>query len=112
VKVINDNIAFYLEEAPDPAANSTAVRDNSKLGPLFKSTVPAFVEGYKLPEDDAAIMKEMWPEGEDKAAEVRCLGMQSVYPPNISPAGFASLPYHKSKILSDASSKPCQRRSG
>ncbi|KAH6915337.1 DNA photolyase, FAD-binding/Cryptochrome [Coprinopsis sp. MPI-PUGE-AT-0042] len=70
LKVLNDNIAYYLEEAPAPVANPPTVRDNPKLGPLFKSTVPAFVEGYKLEEDDAAVMKEMWPEGEDKAAKI------------------------------------------
>lgn len=70
VKVLNDSITYYLEEAPTPSANSPSVRDCSKLGVLFSTPVPTSVEGYELPEDDAATMREMWPEGEDNAAEV------------------------------------------
>ncbi|TFK29384.1 Cryptochrome/photolyase FAD-binding domain-containing protein [Coprinopsis marcescibilis] len=70
ISVVNAAIARYLEEAKHPEANQPSIRSCPKLGELFNSALPVSVAGFELEDDDATAMKELWPEGEDKAKEV------------------------------------------
>ena len=71
LKTANEDLAHYLAEAAFPAANDTSVRESNHFGPLFDSEIPEFVEGFVLSEEDGKKMRQIWPEGEDKAREVR-----------------------------------------
>ncbi|KDR83626.1 hypothetical protein GALMADRAFT_235921 [Galerina marginata CBS 339.88] len=67
---LNANVPYYLEDCPTPQANDKSVRFSEHLASLFDSRVPPFIEGFELEEKDRAKMKEIWPEGEDAAAQV------------------------------------------
>ncbi|KAG2013533.1 photolyase [Coprinopsis cinerea AmutBmut pab1-1] len=70
VSIVNSHLSDYLEEAQDPAPNGAAVRSCPKIGPLFLSEIPSYVEGFVLDPEDSMIMRELWPEGEDAASQI------------------------------------------
>lgn len=56
--------------SPLPEANNQSVRQHKIVGDLFDATpVPDSVEGFEL--KDAETISEIWPEGTDRAKEVR-----------------------------------------
>ena len=56
--------------APDVQSNQASVRDHSVFGRLFNSSVPGSVEGFELLKEDADIIRECFPAGEDAAHEI------------------------------------------
>jgi hypothetical protein len=71
VKTANEDLSHYLDEVAYPSANDASVRGSKLFVPLFDSEIPNFVEGFVLDEEDSKKMTQTWPEGEDKAREVR-----------------------------------------
>ncbi|KAG6873734.1 hypothetical protein C0995_011553 [Termitomyces sp. Mi166 len=67
---LNSNIHYYLEDYPKPKPNSTSIRKHEKFASLFDTPVPDAVEGFELKEADRKKMREIFPEGEEAAAEI------------------------------------------
>lgn len=58
-----------LEEVPEPEANDESVRKHDILGKIFDHKVPQQIDGLEC--KDRATMKKVWPEGTEKALQVR-----------------------------------------
>ncbi|KAF8165237.1 FAD binding domain of DNA photolyase-domain-containing protein [Crassisporium funariophilum] len=67
---LNSNITYYLEDYKIPKPNDKDIRSSQAFGPLFSDAVPTSIDGFELDEADKSRMKEVWPEGEDVAAQV------------------------------------------
>lgn len=67
---LNSNIPHYLEDCPKPTPNPSSVRTNDKFSSLFHTPIPTAIEGFELTEADGKNMKDIFPEGEEAAAEV------------------------------------------
>ena len=77
-----DEEPSLLDMSPLPEANDKSVRQHKTLGELFDATpVPDSLEGFEL--KDAETLSEIWPEGTDKAKEVR-LAIQKMVAPWLS----------------------------
>ncbi|KAG5724998.1 Deoxyribodipyrimidine photo-lyase [Termitomyces sp. T112] len=70
LKELNSNISHYLEECPKPKPNSVSTRKDEKFAALFDTPIPNAVEGFELKEADSKKMRELFPEGEESAAEI------------------------------------------
>ncbi|KAG6854838.1 hypothetical protein C0991_012028 [Blastosporella zonata] len=70
LSALNGNIPHYLEDCPSPQPNSASIRNSKIYAPLFETPVPNIVEGYELKESDRKKMLQVFPEGEDAAAEI------------------------------------------
>ncbi|KAG5639252.1 hypothetical protein H0H81_004913 [Sphagnurus paluster] len=68
--VLNNNIPYYLEDCPKPHPNPASIHDSKKFAPLFETPVPDSLEGFELTEEGSKKMRDIWPAGEDVAAEV------------------------------------------
>lgn len=74
-----DEEPSLLNMSPLPEANDQSVRQHKTLGELFDATpVPDSLEGFEL--KDAETISEVWPEGTDKAKEVRHVTWKMVLP--------------------------------
>ncbi|KAG6821605.1 hypothetical protein H0H93_000114 [Arthromyces matolae] len=67
---LNNNIPHYLEECEKPKPNPASIRQNKKFSCLFDTSIPKVVEGFELDDASAEKMREVFPEGEEAAAEI------------------------------------------
>lgn len=58
-----------LEEVPEPEANDASVKKHAVYSKIFEHKVPEQVEGFEC--KDRATMMKVWPEGTEKALQVR-----------------------------------------
>ncbi|KAJ2930231.1 hypothetical protein H1R20_g6905, partial [Candolleomyces eurysporus] len=70
LKIVNDKLDHYLEEAASPTANDPSVRESETFGPLFETEIPSSISGFELDDADKAKMAEVWPVGESAAREI------------------------------------------
>ncbi|KZV76131.1 hypothetical protein PENSPDRAFT_741498 [Peniophora sp. CONT] len=75
IQVLNSDVNKHLAEAPEPAANSKAIKSDSKFGKLFESDIPDHVDGFEC--EDADVMRELWPAGSDAGREMLRLFMHT-----------------------------------
>ncbi|KAG6869296.1 hypothetical protein C0993_000049 [Termitomyces sp. T159_Od127] len=67
---LNSNIPHYLEDCPTPTPNPPSIRTNEKFASLFDTQIPVAIEGFELKEADSKKMRDIFPEGEEAAAEI------------------------------------------
>ncbi|KAF7292369.1 Deoxyribodipyrimidine photo-lyase [Mycena chlorophos] len=67
---LNANVLGFLQKSQDPEPNDESIRQSSRFGRLFESTVPDSIEGFELEDADKKKMDEIWPAGEEKAHEI------------------------------------------
>lgn len=68
---LNGNLPYYLGECPAPSPNDPSVRNSKPFSTLFDMSVPASLPGFELEDLDNNKMEEVWPAGEEVAANVK-----------------------------------------
>ena len=63
-------MSYYLEDCITPHPNGKSIHSCDIYGPLFEIPVPGSLKGFEMTTEDQKMAKEVWPAGEDVAAEV------------------------------------------